>query len=137
VIGVYEFIDIEAWGGLRFGALGVSEEMTLKNLQIQGHRYSVTLSPKLTRVSRDGNAFFEASRNVVVRNYEKNLHSVCFDIKGEGRTTIKIREFAPKVRIVVYINKEEKEELVSDETGAIEFTIDLKGSQHVCLKVLE
>ena len=137
LIGVYEFIDIEAWGGLRFGALGVSEEMTLKNLQIQGHRYSVTLSPKLTRVSRDGNVFFEASRNVVVRNYEKNLHSVCFDIKGEGRTTIKIREFDPKVRIVVYINKEEKEELVSDETGAIEFTIDLKGSQHVCLKVLE
>jgi len=137
LIGVYEFIDVEAWGGLRFGALGVSEEMTLKNFSINGHMYSVMLSPKLTRVSRDGKVFFEASRNVVVRNYEKNLHSVCFDIKGGGKTTIKIHEFNPRARILMYISNEEKEKLVSDETGAVEFTIDLKEPQHICLKVLE
>jgi hypothetical protein len=141
LIGVYEFIDIEAWGGLRFGALGVSEEMTLKNLQIQGHRYSVTLSPKLTRVSRDGNVFFEASRNVVVRNYEKNLHSLCLDIKGEGRTTIKIREFDPKAKVALYIDGEKREELVSDETGVVEFAVDLEKlepgyGKHICLKTL-
>ena len=137
LLGVYELIDVEAWGGLRFGALGVSKEMTLKNFQIDGHMYSVTLSPKLTKVTRDGKVFFEASRNVVVRNYAKKFHSICFDIKGEGKTTLKISEFNPEAKIVMHVNKREEKELVSDKTGAVEFAIDLKGSQHICLKILE
>jgi len=80
LLAVMELIDYEAWGGLRFGALGLTQDAKVENVEISNHHYTVEAGSK-TRLWRDGRSLFEASGPAIVRNFEWSHQRIGFGVK--------------------------------------------------------
>jgi hypothetical protein len=72
LIPLEQFIDVNPWDGLRFGAFDPPSPGSLHAVPLQGHTYDVTIAPNETKLVRDGKTVFHADAGVVVRNYVVN-----------------------------------------------------------------
>ena len=93
LIALEQYIDVNPWEGLRFGALNPPTSGEFRRVAWGGHTYDVTIGPEKTAISRDGKARFEASAGVVVREYQVEPARLTFRIKGENPSRIATREF--------------------------------------------
>lgn len=81
---IMEFLDEEAWAGLRFGSIGIDDESTIKNVELGGYTYDVTIGKEGTRILRDKVEIFNASTAIVVRNFQSDGRNINFDVKTKN-----------------------------------------------------
>jgi hypothetical protein len=84
-----QYIDVNPWEGLRFGALNPPSGGGWRGAMSNGHRYDVAIGPQRTALTRDGVRRFEADSSVVVRRYEPRR----FSIKADRPVNVTTREF--------------------------------------------
>jgi Mannosylglycerate hydrolase MGH1-like glycoside hydrolase domain len=94
LVGLEQYIDVNPWDGLRFGALDPSAPGEFRGAKWQGHDYEVSIAPTQTKLVRDGTARFEANRGVVVRNYAAGPSAVSFTIHSQESAQVTTEEFA-------------------------------------------
>ncbi len=85
-LGLQELIDVEPWGGMRFGNLG-GEDASVRNMRIRGAKYSVKAGRKL-EVHRDGHTIIEADAPVIIRDYVAEKDSLSFVVELKSETSI-------------------------------------------------
>ena len=93
LIPVEQFIDVNPWDGLRFGALDPPSNGSLHRVPLDGHTYDVTIAPNETTLVRDGKSVFHADAGVVVRNYLFSPNDLSFRISASRASTITLSEF--------------------------------------------
>ena len=93
LIPLEQYIDMNPWDGLRFGALHPPASGEFRRANWNGHAYDVTIGPAKTAMARDGQTRFEANAGVVVRGYQAESQRLDFRIKGEKASHIATREF--------------------------------------------
>jgi hypothetical protein len=84
LLAVMELIDVEAWGGLRFGSLGATS--SADNVQIGSDYYSVHTGPE-THLWRNQKQIFTADGAVVVRNFDWSARHLAFEVKTRQNTS--------------------------------------------------
>ncbi|HUU68936.1 MAG TPA: hypothetical protein VM186_05400, partial [Planctomycetota bacterium] len=79
-IALEQLIDVEAFGrgGLRFGC-GLKNAGKAENVQLAGHRYSVSLRTKL-EVYEDGELLLETLKPTTIRNFLHTGKGIEFDV---------------------------------------------------------
>jgi len=92
--GLEQYIDVNPWDGLRFGALDPPARGEFHGVNWQGHTYDVSIGPEITRLVRDGAPRFQADSGVVVRDYTLTPSEVSFTIHAEKQTRVTTQEFA-------------------------------------------
>jgi hypothetical protein len=93
LIPLEQYIDVNPWEGLRFGALNPPEEGVFHRAVWGNHTYDITLGPNKTALVRDEQERFEADAGVVVRNYQASASQVTFGLKAERPVGVVTREF--------------------------------------------
>ncbi len=94
LVGLEQYIDVNPWDNLRFGALDPPERGEFRDAKWDGHSYDVFIGPDLTRLVRDGTTRFQADSGVVVRDYTVKPSEVSFTIHAGKRTRVATEEFA-------------------------------------------
>lgn len=94
LVGVEQYIDVNPWDKLRFGALNPATSGEIQRVKWGGHVYDVSIGPKLTRLVRDGATRFEADQGVVVRDYTLKPSGLSFTIHTGKGTRVTSWEFA-------------------------------------------
>jgi hypothetical protein len=85
LLAVMELIDFEAWGGLRFGALGLAGDAKVANVEIAGNHYTAEGGPR-TSLWRNGEHLFEASGPAIVRDFEWSNQRIAFRVKTSANS---------------------------------------------------
>ncbi len=93
LIPLEQFIDVNPWDGLRFGALDPPSNGSLHRVPLDGHTYDVTIAPNETTLVRDGKSVFHADAGVVVRNYLFSPNNLSFRISASRASTVILSEF--------------------------------------------
>ena len=93
LVALEQYIDVNPWEGLRFGALNPPAQGEFLRSVWQDHTYDVAVGPNKTTLVRDGKARFEANAGVVVRNYQCSSSELKFSLKSERAVAVEVREF--------------------------------------------
>jgi Mannosylglycerate hydrolase MGH1-like glycoside hydrolase domain len=107
LVALDQYIDVNPWEGLRFGALNPPSGGTFGKVIWGNHTFEVAVGRRLTKLRRDGKDRFEVDAGVVVRNYEAGPSRLSFRINAEQNAKLTTDEF---------------------ETGSLKLRID--GSPH-------
>ena len=94
LVGLEQYIDVNPWDSLRFGALDPGQAGEFRSVRLGGHTYDISIGPSLTRLVRDGAARFQADSGVVVRDYAATPSEVSFAIHASRQTRVTTEEFA-------------------------------------------
>ena len=93
LIPLEQYIDMNPWEGLRFGALNPSSSGEFRRAVWDGHSYDVTIGPAKTTLARDGKELFQATGGVVVRDYQVEPARLSFTIKSDKPSEVTTQEF--------------------------------------------
>jgi len=93
LIPLEQYIDVNPWDGLRFGALNPPASGDFRRVVWENHTYDISVGPNKTALVRDGRQRFEANAGVVVRNYQLPSPQLRFDLKADRTVTVTVREF--------------------------------------------
>jgi hypothetical protein len=88
-----QYIDVNPWEGLRFGALDPPAEGDFRHTVWGNRPYDIAISPNGTVLSRDGQQRFKANAGVVVRNYHTSASQLTFSLKATRPVTAATMEF--------------------------------------------
>jgi hypothetical protein len=94
LIPLEQYIDVNPWEGLRFGALDPVAKGSFRGEVWENHTYDVTIGPHQTALARDGILRFEADGSVVVRSYQASATQLTFSFKATRPVAVVTREFA-------------------------------------------
>ncbi len=94
LVALEQYIDVNPWDGLRFGALNPLAGGEFQGVKWQRHVYDVSIAPTLTKLVRDGVVRFQADRGVVVRDYILGTSAVSFTIHTGKAVRVTTEEFA-------------------------------------------
>lgn len=116
LIVMEEFVDVDPYnGGLQFGSF-VTEDSTLKALQVGEHNYDVTIGSRL-RVVRDGKILLESDAPVVIRGYKGEGGFLQFSVNAKQDCKLTLNEVGlSKVTI-------DGREVPSAAAGKLTFTV--------------
>jgi len=124
LIAIEEIIDIEPWSeGLRFGSVGILENVTLKNIKIAGKLYNITAG-NFTVLEEDGTEVFRANGRCVVREFNYINDKLTFEIKNldELELSIILKKVQFEKRVMLLIDGKEKD--LIPQNGKVLFSID-------------
>lgn len=93
LMGMEQYVDVNYWDGLRFGAFDPPSEGEFRNVHWDGHAFDVSIGPSLTSVIRDSKPIFQADQGVVVRQYEVKPSEVSFMIHSAKDAHVTTEEF--------------------------------------------
>jgi len=93
LVPLEQYIDVNPWEGLRFGALAPATQGDFRGAVWGNHTYDITMGPSKTVLTRDGQERFEADAGVVVRNYEAWATRLTFNLKAQRPVAAVTREF--------------------------------------------
>lgn len=99
---IQQLVDVEAWGGLRFGNLS-KDYARVSNVLIGGSRWDVETGERLL-VRRDGRTVIESDAPVIVRGLPSPAFSperIELDIKANGSGTMRIYDIDETIEVVV------------------------------------
>jgi hypothetical protein len=94
LVPLEQYIDVNPWEGLRFGALDPPAGGDFRRTVWGNHSYDVSVGPNRTALARDGEGRFEANAGVVVRNYQMAAAQLTFSLKAPRPVLVVAREFA-------------------------------------------
>ena len=92
LIPLEQYIDMNPWDGLRFGALDPPSAGEFHRVSWGDRVYDVTIGPQKTALARDSKPRFEASGGVVVREYDASAGKLSFRIKSEKEIRVTTHE---------------------------------------------
>jgi hypothetical protein len=123
MLAVMELIDVEAWGGLRFGSLGLKAKSGVKNVAIADAHYDVEAGPH-TCLWKNGTLLFESDVPAVVRDFEQGSRQAGFRSNTAGRrSTIKLATpDASSVSALVVVDRGNPIELPVSN-GRVQFSV--------------
>lgn len=93
LIPLEQYLDVNPWEGLRFGALDPPSTGEFHRAVWERHSYDITVGPNRTALTRDGQLQFEADAGVVVRNYQASESRLAFDLKTKRAAHVTTLEF--------------------------------------------
>ncbi len=93
LVALEQYIDMNPWEGLRFGALSPASSGEFRGSIWGGHTYDVAIGPQRTALSRDGKIRFEATAGVVVQKYQPEGPHLSFTLKGKRSVRVTTAEF--------------------------------------------
>jgi hypothetical protein len=93
LVPLEQYIDVNPWDGLRFGALNPPAQGDFRRALWENHTYDITMGPDRTALARDERERFEANAGVVVRNYQTSAAQLTFSLKAERPVVVGTREF--------------------------------------------
>jgi hypothetical protein len=93
LIPLEQYIDVNPWEGLRFGALSPAVKGSFRGALWGNHTYDLTIGPNATELVRDGSVRFGANAGVVVRDYQTSPSQLTFTLKADHQVTVTTREF--------------------------------------------
>jgi hypothetical protein len=93
LVPLEQYIDVNPWEGLRFGALNPPAQGDFRRALWENHTYDITMGPNRTALARDERQRFEANAGVVVRNYQTSAAQLTFSLKAERPVVVGTREF--------------------------------------------
>ena len=93
LVSLEQYIDVNPWEGLRFGALNPPEQGDFNRAVWENHTYGVGVGPNRTALARDGHERFEANAGVVVRNYQTSSSQLTFSIHALRPVVAVTQEF--------------------------------------------
>jgi hypothetical protein len=93
LIPLEQYIDMNPWEGLRFGALDPPAQGDFRRAIWENHTYDVTVGPGKTAMARDGQGRFEADAGVVVRNYRAAESRLSFSLNAPRPAAVVTEEF--------------------------------------------
>ena len=93
LIPLEQYIDMNPWEGLRFGALDPPAQGEFHRAVWGHHTYDVTVGPRRTALERDGRERFSADAGVVVRNYMASETKLTFNINASRPVAVDTGEF--------------------------------------------
>ncbi len=93
LIPLEQYIDVNPWEGLRFGALDPPSTGEFHRAVWRKNNYDVTVGPNRTALARDGQLRFEADAGVVVRNYETSESKLAFTMNSKRSVHVGSLEF--------------------------------------------
>jgi len=94
LVPLEQYIDVNPWEGLRFGALDPPAQGDFRRAVWENHTYDITMGPDHTALARDGQQRFEANAGVVVRNYQASASQLTFSLKAQRAVVAVTLEFA-------------------------------------------
>ena len=121
LVGLEQYIDMNPWEGLRFGALNPSSSGALRGVKWGGHVYDVSIGPTLTKLIRDGATRFQADGGVVVRDYNLQPSGVSFMIQSEKTTQVTTLEFRSESLLMKIDGKDSGR--IAAQNGRASFTV--------------
>lgn len=92
LIPLEQYIDVNPWDGLRFGALDPPSAGEFRRALWGNHSYDVRMSPDKTILTRDGHERFAANAGVVVRNYKVSASQVAFTLNADRAVDLVVGE---------------------------------------------
>ena len=100
VIAVEEYIDINPWHGLRFGALEPVEAGAIERYPVARALYDVEMSNAGLHVKRDNRPLFTTDAPAEIRHVRFSRGRVDFEVRARQPVKVKVangeaREFAP------------------------------------------
>ena len=93
LVPLEQYIDVNPWEGLRFGALDPPAPGDFRRAVWENHTYDITVGPNKTALARDGQERFEADAGVVVRNYQIAPSQLTFSLNALRPVLVSTREF--------------------------------------------
>lgn len=93
LIPLEQYIDVNPWEGLRFGALDPPAPGEFHRIVWQNHTYDVRVGPHDTLLARDGQKRFAADAGVVVRKYQTSPAQMTFVVNCSRPADVTTREF--------------------------------------------
>jgi hypothetical protein len=93
LIPLEQYIDVNPWEGLRFGALDPAAKGDFRGAVWGIHTYHITVGPNTTVLVRDGQERFEVNAGVVVRDYQPSASRMTFSLKAARPVVVVTREF--------------------------------------------
>jgi hypothetical protein len=88
LIALEQYIDMNPWDGLRFGALDPPANGEYHGAVWQRHVFDVAIGPSQTALTRDGKLVFKADAGVVVRDYDSQPASLSFSLHASRNVRI-------------------------------------------------
>ena len=137
LMGIEEILDVEIDEGIRFGCHFLDEKNSLSNIKLKGIEYKIETSKDETKAYRNGTNFFHSKPGTNIRNYIVDKKFVKFRASGDGETIFTLQEFKPGAKINVIIEEKEIKTLLSDQHGAITFSLKLSKSYNNFLLKIE
>ena len=119
--GLEQYIDVNPWDSLRFGALDPPATGEFHGVKWGGHVYDVSIGPTLTRLIRDGATRFQADSGVVVRDYTLEPSELSFTLHAGKRTRVTTEEFTSGSLLLKIDGQESGRIAVQD--GKAEFSV--------------
>ncbi len=130
LIPLEQYIDVNPWEGLRFGALDPPSAGEFHRAIWQKHESDVTVGPNRTALARDGQLRFEADAGVVVRNYEASESRLTFTLKTKRPVHVSSLEFGSGVLNLKVDGKAAGVVRVQLETSLGRASFDLPSGKH-------
>ncbi len=93
LVSLEQYIDVNPWEGLRFGALDPPAPGEFRRAVWENHTYDITVGPNKTALARNGQERFEADAGVVVRNYQIAPSQLAFSLNALRPVLVSTREF--------------------------------------------
>jgi len=93
LVPLEQYIDVNPWEGLRFGALDPPAQGDFRRAVWENHTYDITIGSNRTALARDGRERFEANAGVVVRNYQTSASQLTFSLKAQRPVVVVTLEF--------------------------------------------
>jgi hypothetical protein len=121
LMSLEQYIDVNHWDGLRFGAFDPPAPGEFRNANWEGHVYDISIGPTLTSMVRDGTATFQADRGVVVRNYALQTSELSFTIHSPKDTGVTTEEFASGTLLLRIDGKDAGR--IAVQSGRARFTV--------------
>ena len=88
-----QYIDLNPWEGLRFGALNPAVEGDFQRAVWGNHTFAVSVGPNRTALTRDKALRFEVNGGVVVRDYQLSGPLLTFSLNAPRAVTVVTQEF--------------------------------------------
>ena len=85
---IQELIDVEVWGGLKFGTPHLEGSVSIEGYNIGGNLYDVHLSKNGLRVIENGKEIIRSNAPLLIRNYRKSEYGVEFNVIADKEKII-------------------------------------------------
>lgn len=130
LIALEQYIDMNPWDGLRFGALDPPENGDFRSAIWQRHVFDVAVGPGRTLLTRDGSLVFQADAGIVVRNYDPQPSQLSFSLHASKQVHITAQ--APQSGAFRFTLDQQPMGTVQSDHGKLSFVVP-EGRHNVLL----
>ncbi|MCL2377214.1 MAG: endosialidase [Defluviitaleaceae bacterium] len=123
-------IIVEADGGLSFGDYTAKEKVKVNDFEYLGNIYSLRSHDLVTRLEKNSEMLMETVPGAAVRNFALDEKTCYFEIESSVNVQVTlslIPEAAYHLRVISDAGGEVSEEIATNRSGKLSFSVELVG----------